>query len=64
MMKVHSQFTMPATAMALGRGPWRNSSDAIIMGMGPVYPAKIGAYWQVSIILLHNYVKKYTNNKG
>ena len=35
MMKVPTQFTTPATAIAFGRGPWRNSSAPIIIGIGP-----------------------------
>jgi len=35
MVNVPSQLTTPATAIASGRGPWRNSSAPIIIGIGP-----------------------------
>ena len=35
MTNVPSQFATPAAAIAYGRGPCRNNSDPIIIGMGP-----------------------------
>ena len=42
--RVKSQLVRPARDMARGRGPWRNSSAAIIMGMGPG-GYKLQCYW-------------------
>jgi hypothetical protein len=34
-MNVQIQLTTPANAIAMGRGPCLNSSDPIIIGIGP-----------------------------
>ena len=41
MMNVPIQLTTEATAIAFGRGPWRNSSAPIIIGIGPSYNKSI-----------------------
>ena len=34
--KMLSQLVTLTTAIAIGRGPWRKSSDPIIRGIGPL----------------------------
>ncbi len=40
MIKVKTQLVTPAQDMAIGRGPWRNNSDPIIIGIGPIQQRK------------------------
>lgn len=47
-MVVQSQLVRPIILMARGRGPWRNSSAPIIIGIGPEI---IGTSLELSAIL-------------
>jgi len=56
MMNVPIQLTTLATAIAFGRGPWRNSSAPIIIGIGPTAHAHV-------IIIINKVLMEVTLNK-